>query len=117
MQVRVRRGDGVEKAQQFEGGFRVQAAAVGEDVLCLGAELRDHIYQKLLPGQFFTYSGKYYEMLYTTYDGQVLVRRAADHIDGRPSYRQIRKYRITDTKVSEKIFTNKFSIINFLFSF
>ena len=69
----------------------------------LGAELRDHIYQKLLPGQFFTYSGKYYEMLYTTYDGQVLVRRAADHIDGRPSYRQIRKYRITDTKVSEKI--------------
>ena len=69
----------------------------------LGAELRDHIYQKVLPGQFFTYSGKYYEMLYTTYDGQVLVRRAADHIDGRPSYRQIRKYRITDTKVSEKI--------------
>ncbi len=68
-----------------------------------GAELSGHIYPKYLPGQFFTFGGKYYEMQYLTADGQVLVRRAADHITGRPSYRQIRDYRICGTRPSEKI--------------
>lgn len=69
----------------------------------LGAELCDHIYQRLLPKQFFTYSGKYYEMLYVTSAQQVLVRRAADHINGRPSYRQIRHYHISAWKTAETI--------------
>ena len=69
----------------------------------LGAELSGHIYQKYLPGQFFTFGGKYYEMQYLTADGQVLVRRAADHITGRPTYRQIREYAIHGVKPSEKI--------------
>ncbi len=69
----------------------------------LGSELCGHIYQKYLPGQFFTFGGKYYEMQYLTADGQVLVRRAADHITGRPSYRQIREYTIYGVKSSEKI--------------
>lgn len=69
----------------------------------LGAELCGHIYQKYLPGQFFTFGGKYYEMQYLTADGQVLVRRAADHISGRPTYRQIREYTICGLKPSEKI--------------
>ena len=69
----------------------------------LGAELSGHIYQKYLPGQFFTFGGKYYEMQYLTSDGQALVRRAADHITGRPSYRQIREYVIKGIKASEKI--------------
>ncbi len=69
----------------------------------LGAELGGHIYQKYLPGQFFTFGGKYYEMQYLTADGQVLVRRAADHITGRPTYRQIREYVIHGVKPSEKI--------------
>lgn len=69
----------------------------------LGAELGGHIYQKYLPGQFFTFGGKYYEMQYLTADGQVLVRRAADHITGRPTYRQIREYAICGVKPSEKI--------------
>ena len=60
----------------------------------LGSELYDHIYSKHLPGQFFTFGGKYYEMLYLTAEGQVLIRRAADHITGRPMYRQIRDYTI-----------------------
>ena len=60
----------------------------------LGTELQGHIYQKYLPGQFFTFSGKYYEMLRVTSDGQVLVRRASEHISGRPSYRQVRNYTI-----------------------
>lgn len=58
----------------------------------LGTELRGHIYQNYLPGQFLTFNGKYYEMVSVTPDGQVQVRRAADHITGRPSYRQVREY-------------------------
>ena len=69
----------------------------------LGAELCGHIYQKYLPGQFFTFGGKYYEMQYLTADGQILVRRAADHITGRPAYRQIREYVIQGIKSSDKI--------------
>ena len=62
----------------------------------LGTELRGQIFQKFLPGQFFTFNGKYYEMLTVASDGQVLVRRAADHINGRPSYRQVRNYVISN---------------------
>lgn len=69
----------------------------------LGAELGGHIYQKYLPGQFFTLNGKYYEMQYLTADGQVLVRRAADHITGRPAYRQIRNYVICGTVPGSKV--------------
>lgn len=69
----------------------------------LGAELAGQVYQKYLPGQFFTFGGKYYEMQYLTADGQVLVRRAADHINGRPDYRQIRQYAINGVRESDKI--------------
>ena len=62
----------------------------------LGSELRGHIFQKFLPGQFFTFGGKYYEMLRVTGSGQMLVRRAADHINGRLSYRQVRNYFISN---------------------
>ena len=58
----------------------------------LGTELHGQVFQKYLPGQFFTYGGKYYEMLRMTKSGQLLVRRAADHITGRPAYRQVRRY-------------------------
>lgn len=69
----------------------------------LGAELSGHIYQRYLPGQFFTFGGKYYEMQYLTADNQILVRRAADHIVGRPTYRQLREYTISGIKDSDKI--------------
>ena len=58
----------------------------------LGSELRGQVLQKYLPGQFFVFDGKYYEMQRLTSGGQVLVRRAADHIQGRPVYRQERRY-------------------------
>ena len=67
----------------------------------LGTELRGHVFQKYLPGQFFTFGGKYYEMLRVTSSGQVLVRRAADHISGRPAYRQLRTYRISNLTDSQ----------------
>lgn len=73
------------------------------DKYFLGSEIRNHIYQKILPGQFFTYAGKYYEMQYVTDDGHVLVRRAADHIDGRPMYRQIRNYCISSVNTNDGI--------------
>ena len=69
----------------------------------LGSELSGHIYQKYLPGQFFTFDGKYYEMQYLTSDNQVLVRRAADHIHGRPEYRQLREYTISAFRMSTRI--------------
>ncbi len=60
----------------------------------LGSELNGHIFQRYLPGQFFTFEGKYYEMLRMTPDGRVVLRRAAEHITGRSFYRQIRRYSI-----------------------
>ncbi len=69
----------------------------------LGAELKGHIYQKYLPGQFFTFGGKYYEMQYVTVPGKVLIRRAADHISNRKYYRQIRHYNLEGIRVSNDI--------------
>ena len=74
-----------------------------EDSRYLGTELCGQVFQKYLPGQFFTFNGKYYEMLSVTSDGQVLVRRAADHISGRLSYRQVRRYVITAAEDSAEM--------------
>ena len=65
------------------------------DTQYLGSELRGHVFQKYLPGQFFTFGGKYYEMQRLSTDGKVVVRRAADHINGRPQYRQVRNYTVS----------------------
>lgn len=73
------------------------------DKYYLGAELCGQIYQKYLPGQFFTFGGKYYEMRRLTADGQILVRRASDHINSRPGYRQIREYTILGVNGSGQI--------------
>lgn len=62
--------------------------------LYIGTELKGHVYQKYMPGQLFTLSGKYYEMVSTTSDNRILVRRASEHIGGRPAYRQVRNYTI-----------------------
>ena len=60
----------------------------------IGTELKGHVYQKYMPGQFFTLNGKYYEMISTTANNRILVRRASEHIGGRLSYRQVRNYTI-----------------------
>ena len=60
----------------------------------IGTELKGHVYQKYMPGQFFTLNGKYYEMVSTASDNRILVRRASEHIGGRLSYRQVRNYTI-----------------------
>ena len=68
-----------------------------------GAELRGHVYQRYLPGQFFTFDGKYYRMDGMTADGDILVRRSADHINGRKYYRQIRHYSLQNCRVNTEI--------------
>ena len=60
----------------------------------IGTELKGHVHQKYMPGQFFTLNGKYYEMISTATDNRILVRRASEHIGGRLSYRQVRNYTI-----------------------
>ena len=69
----------------------------------IGTELKGHVYQKYMPGQFFTINGKYYEMVSTASDDRILVRRAADHIDGRISYRQVRNYSIENIEDSSSM--------------
>lgn len=73
----------------------------------LGAELYGHIFQKHLPGQFFTFDGKYYEMQGISGDGNVIVRRAADHITGRETYRQIRKYMLENVYETDSLGSKK----------
>ena len=77
------------------------------DVYYLGSELKNHIFQKYLPGQFFTFGGKYYEMLGLTADDQVLIRRAADHITDRCSYRQLRDYSLLGFRDSYRMGASK----------
>lgn len=69
----------------------------------IGSELIGHVFQKYLPSQFFTFEGKYYEMLRITPEGQVILRRAADHITGRQTYRQIRRYEIRSAEDSTEM--------------
>lgn len=73
----------------------------------LGTELYGHVFQRHLPGQMFTFDGKYYEMCSVSSDMHVLVRRASDHITGRTAYRQIREYIIENAKLIDDIGTQK----------
>ncbi|MBQ9974317.1 MAG: hypothetical protein IJP02_05090 [Oscillospiraceae bacterium] len=78
----------------------------GEDIY-IGMELKGHVYQKYMPGQFITLNGKYYEMISTTADNRILLRRASEHITGRRAYRQIRSYAISRLEPSPSIGTRK----------
>ena len=60
----------------------------------LGSRLYCHVYKTLLPGQFVTLKGKYYEVLQISDTTGVLLRRAADHFSRRRYYRQLRTYRV-----------------------
>lgn len=58
----------------------------------MGARMMGQVCQTLLPGQFFSYEGRHYEVQSITPEDGVIVRRAADHLTGRPVYRQLRTY-------------------------
>ena len=73
----------------------------------IGARLYGHVFQMLLPGQFFTYAGKYYEVMNITEANGVVVRRAADHIVNRQYYRQHQTIRLSHFQADEKMGTDK----------
>ena len=60
----------------------------------MGNRLMDHIEQTMLPGQFFSYDSKYYQVRSISPGSGIIVRRAADHINGRVYYRQLRTYQV-----------------------
>ena len=96
--------------KNFVGDLK-SASYVAEDEMdssnYLGSELICQIYQRILPGQFLTLAGKYYEMSHLSSENEIVVRRAADHIDNRYSYRQIRNYSISGLKKSNIIGKDK----------
>jgi len=66
----------------------------------LGDMLYGQVFQKFLPGQFLTYSGKYYQVhtIMLKNGAGVVLRRASDHITDRKCYRQRREYTLSNFK-------------------
>lgn len=58
----------------------------------IDSKLFNHVTQTVLPGQFVTYDGKYYQVKYVSPQSGVVLRRASNLFDGRKYYRQIRSY-------------------------
>lgn len=69
----------------------------------LGSRLRGQLYQAFIQGQFHTFAGKYYEIYAITKHNGMLLRRAADHIENRYYYRQLRKYTLSSFEPAERI--------------
>lgn len=58
----------------------------------IDSKLFSHVIQTILPGQFVTYDGKYYQVKYVSPQSGVVLRRASDLFDSRKYYRQVRLY-------------------------
>jgi len=67
----------------------------------LGSYLHNQVYQMMLPTQFLTYSGKYYQVDYVNQDFDVLLKRSSEYIHQRLFYRQKRNYTLafSDSKI------------------
>ncbi len=73
----------------------------------IASKLYGHVFQVLLPGQFFSYSGKYYEVMNITAQNGVIVRRAADHMVNRMYYRQKRTVRLSNYVADSRMGSEK----------
>ena len=62
------------------------------DTEYIDAKMFGHVTQTILPGQFVTYDGKYYEVKMISSASGIILRRASDLYAGRRYYRQIRTY-------------------------
>lgn len=69
----------------------------------MGNRLMGHIEQVILPGQYFCYGGKYYQVRTISAKNGIIVRRAADHLERRVYYRQIRDYSLNVLSEDENI--------------
>ena len=70
----------------------------------IDAKMFGHVTQTLLPGQFVTYDGKYYQAVRIHPSVGVVLQRASDHYDGRRYYRQIRKYTLSEMREEEAVY-------------
>ena len=68
----------------------------------IDARLFSHVTQTILPGQFVTYDGKYYQVKHISPKSGVILRRASDLYEGRRYYRQVREYQF-DSSVYDEI--------------
>lgn len=79
-----------------------------KNVNVIGSLLFDHVFQSLLPGQFITYDGKFYEVQGISPDPAregVVLRRSAEHIRDRRGYLQARKYHISEVLTTDSLGT------------
>lgn len=77
-----------------------------EDVNRIGSLLFGHVYQSILPGQFLTHGGKYYEVQgisTSALRNGVILRRAAEHISDRRAYRQLRRFHLSDVRIQDGV--------------
>lgn len=79
----------------------------------IDAKMYSHVTQTILPGQFVTYDGKYYQAKYVSPQSGVVLRRASDLYDGRKYYRQVRNYYFDLNGKSEIISVRKVMDIEF----
>ncbi|WP_022901089.1 hypothetical protein [Humibacter albus] len=105
---RIARGSRLDEvvAQLKPAYFFVEDEAVDENYI--GAALFGHVYQLLLPGQFVTHAGKYYQVQSigeSALRNGVVLRRAAEHIDDRRTYRQLRRFTIADIESTGRVGT------------
>lgn len=80
----------------------------------LDAKLFSLVLQTILPGQFVNYEGKAYLVKRISPENGVILRRAADLVKSRTSYRQLRRYSIP--KADEMVQTAKKSVGGFVFT-
>lgn len=85
-----------EKFEEYFAQSLKNAFFIVEDELSgteyLDARLYGQTVQTLLPGQFVTYNGKYYQVRKLNPVQGILLRRASDQYAGREYYRQLRRY-------------------------
>ncbi len=86
-----------EYAKNLRNAYYIAEDEKGE-TYHIGAKLYGHVFQAMIPGQFLTFAGKYYEVQSITPQNGVVVRRAADHITDRKYYRQLRHIQLSDWK-------------------
>lgn len=63
-----------------------------------------HVTQTILPGQFVTYNGKYYQVKLISPESGIILRRASELYGGRRYYRQIRTYQFAPRETRDVVY-------------
>jgi len=80
----------------------------------IDSKMFSHVMQTILPGQFVTYDGKYYQAKYVNPQSGVILRRASDLFDSRKYYRQVRHYHLKNISSGHIISDKKIMDMEFL---